>query len=322
MPANLTPEYFRAERKYRAASTSEEKMTYLREMLAVMPKHKGTDKLQADLRAKISKLNKQMQKKSSTRRAEPIYQVEKEGAGQLVLVGMPNAGKSRIISELTNADSRVSDYPFATMNPVIGMMDFADIKIQMVDTPSVSPEFSAKWLPQLIKEGDGILLVIDLGREDVLDQVEYLRGVLRDKNIYLGEEEMDAPFHKKCILVGNKSDLDKEGEKFKVLRELYGEEFSLVSISAQERDFANFPEVCFSLLGVIRVYTKIPGRTWEGGDPFVMKVGSTVAEAATFIHKDFKSLKFARLWDGDKYNGLRVERTHVLKDKDLVEFHL
>ena len=322
MPANLTPEYFHAERKYRAASNSEEKMIYLKEMLAVMPKHKGTDKLQAELRAKISKLNKQMQKKSSTRRAEPIYQVDKEGAGQLILVGMPNVGKSRLISELTNAESKFSDYPFATMKPIVGMVDFEDTKIQIVDTPSVSPEFTVKWLPQLVKEGNAILLVVDLGREDILGQVEYLRGVLRDKNIFLGKEEMDDIFHKSCMLVGNKDDLDEGGEKFKILEELYGEEFPAVSVSAQKGEFADFRKACFTLLQVIRVYTKMPGEIWKKGDPFILKAGSTVQEAAAFVHKDFKNLKFARLWDGEKYNGLRVERAYVLKDKDLVEFHL
>jgi ribosome-interacting GTPase 1 len=108
MPANLTPQYLEAERNYRTAKTPLEKIAFLEEMLSVMPKHKGTDHLRADIRTKIAKLTQSLDKKTATQRASMI--IEKVGAGQVAVVGPPNSGKSQIVASLTKA-APVREHP-------------------------------------------------------------------------------------------------------------------------------------------------------------------------------------------------------------------
>jgi len=291
-------------------------------MLAIMPKHKGTDKLQADLRAKISKLNKLMQKKPSKRESQFLYHIDKEGAGQVVLVGMPNVGKSQILSALTNAHSPSTPYPFSTRKPIPGMMEFEDVKIQLIDTPSIAKGFMEKWLPQLVREADLVALVLDLAQENVIEQIEEVMEIFTSERILLTSKASESPQEKKCLMVGNKNDLPQTNDKFQILRELYGEKFTVLAISALNRAWGTFKQTVFDVLNVIRVYSKEPGKPFKREEPFIMKKGSSVHDLATSIHKDFTHLKFARLWDGGDYSGQRVERMHILKDKDIVELHL
>ena len=187
MPANLPPQYHEVEREYRQAKTPSEKIELLKKMLAIMPKHKGTDKIQADLRAKISKLNKMSQKKSPKKEVDSLSHIDREGAGQVILLGKPNVGKSQILSGLTNANSPVTPYPFATRKPIVGMMEFEDIKIQLIDTPSITKSFMEKYLPQLIREADIVAVVVDLSQEDVLEQVEEIISILYSEEITAGK---------------------------------------------------------------------------------------------------------------------------------------
>jgi ribosome-interacting GTPase 1 len=323
MPANLTPQYHEADREYRAAKTHPEKMEALKKMLAVLPKHKGTEKIQADLRAKISKLNKIIQKKPLKKERESLSHIDKEGAGQVIIIGKPNTGKSQIISGLTNANSPATTYPFSTRKPIVGMMDFEDIKIQLVDTPSITKSFMENWLPQLIRETDIVLLVIDLSQDDVLEQVEEILDILSSEGISLikGKEENLLP--KKCIIICNKNDSPQAATRFDMLKELYEDKLIyILSVSAMKEQWGNLQEKIFKVLDIIRIYTKTPGKPFQKGEPFILKNGTNVYEAATSVHQDFANLKFARLWDGENYSGQRVERTHILKDKDILELHM
>jgi ribosome-interacting GTPase 1 len=322
MPANLTPEYYETEREYRQAKTHEEKLGLLKKMLAVMPKHKGTEKIQADLRSKISKLNKIMQKKPLKKERDPFSHIDKEGAGQIMLIGKPNTGKSQIISALTNANSPATIYPFSTRKPVIGMMDFEDIKIQLVDTPSITKNFMENWLPQLIRETDIVAMVVDLSQEDILEQVEEIKETLASERISLGQKE-EGHIAKKPILICNKSDSPEAETKFKMLNELYKGKFTaILSVSALKEEWGNLKRTMFDCLNVIRIYTKPPGKPFKKGEPFIVEEGTKVSEAAVAVHKDFANLKFARLWDGQNYSGQRVDRAHILKDKDILELHM
>jgi ribosome-interacting GTPase 1 len=114
LPANLPPAYFEAENRYREAKTPAEGIAALEEMLAIMPKHKGTDKLKADLRRRISKLKSKQQEKKKLGRRDRGYKIEKEGVGQVVLIGEPNVGKSSLVAALTNADPQVAEFPHST----------------------------------------------------------------------------------------------------------------------------------------------------------------------------------------------------------------
>jgi len=169
MPANLTAQYKAAEERYRQASGHEEKLDGLREMLALLPKHKGTEKLQADLKKRISKLEEEGEHvaKSGHRGPDPGH-VKKEGAGQWVILGPPNAGKSSLLAALTNAHPEIADYPFTTRVPQPGMMPFEDALVQLVDTPAAAPEHAESFLPNLARNADGLLLVLDVTADDVV----------------------------------------------------------------------------------------------------------------------------------------------------------
>jgi len=194
MPANLTPEYYRAEREYRAARTLEEKVACLETMLRVIPKHKGTDRMQGDLRRKLAKLRQEMQREARrSGRRGPAVKVEKEGAGQVALIGPPNAGKSQLLKALSNANPAVADYPFTTQLPQPGMAEFEDIQIQLVDTPPVTAEFMEPWLPDIVRRADAALLVADLASDDVLDGVEALLSRLKRVKVELVRELPAVP---------------------------------------------------------------------------------------------------------------------------------
>ncbi|MGQ9660884.1 MAG: GTPase [Kiritimatiellia bacterium] len=121
MPANLTPEYLKAEQDYKRAETLEEKIACLQRMLAVIPKHKGTDKLQAELRRRLARLREEAE--SPKGRQGVSRRIKPEGAGQIVLVGPPNSGKSSLLRALTNAQPLVANYPCSTREPLPGMME-------------------------------------------------------------------------------------------------------------------------------------------------------------------------------------------------------
>ena len=135
MPANLPPQYFAAEKRFRAAKTIPEKIEALEAMLAIMPKHKGTDKLRADLRGRMAKLSAEAERARATSRKGTSHYIRKEGAGQAVLVGLPNVGKSQLVAALTEATPEIGEYPFTTRSAIIGMMPFENVQIQLIDLP-------------------------------------------------------------------------------------------------------------------------------------------------------------------------------------------
>ncbi|MCK4419233.1 50S ribosome-binding GTPase [Candidatus Aerophobetes bacterium] len=312
MPANLPPQYYEAEERYRLAKTNQEKLAILKKMWAIMPKHKGTDKLQGDLKAKISQLKKEIQKKKKTGKSTYSRHVDKQGAAQVVIIGSLNVGKSQLVASLTNATPEVAPYPFTTHEPLVGMMSFENIKIQLVDTPPITDEFIEPWLPEIIKYADYVILVVDLGSEEVLDQVDAVSKKLERSKI------------KKTMILGNKSDSEGAEERFQMLKELHGENFSIVSVSAKNLEgLEELKEKIYEELNIIRVYTKEPGKPADMMDPIVLKKRSILIDAARVIHKDFAyKLKYAKMWGSSKFSGQQVDRNHPLEDGDIVEFHL
>lgn len=324
MPANLTPQYLEAEKNFRLAKTPLEKIAALEEMLAVMPKHKGTDHLRAELRTRIAKLNQSMDKKTATQRATMI--VEKVGAAQIALIGLPNSGKSQIVASLTKANPKVADYPFTTHNATPGMMNFENIQIQLVDTPPLTEQPPEWWHLNIIRRADGLMIVVDLS-EDTLFQMEIISGVLEEKRICLwpgnADEDEESPvMYKKSLLVGNKADLDKAGRGYRTLSDNYGAKLPVIAVSALSEDLDDLRLSVYRTLNIIRVYTKTPGSKADMNDPIVLEAGSTLEEGAIAVHKDFgKHLKYARVWGSGKFDGVMVKRDHVLQDGDIIELH-
>jgi ribosome-interacting GTPase 1 len=328
MPANLPPQYYEAEKRYREAKEPQDKLKILHEMFAIMPKHKGTDKLQADLKFRISKLKKELQQKKKASRRDQYF-VEKEGAASVVLIGAPNVGKSQILSSLTNATPEIAPYPYTTLKPLCGMMPFENIQIQLVDTPPISSDFMEPWLSGIIRHADLILLAADLGSENMIEETETVFQRLEEYKIQLESEEketnpMDGIAHKKTSLLGNKSDLEKAEENLVVLKELYGQRFPVIFISAQKgTNLEGLKRHIFERLEIIRIYTKVPGKKADFEDPVILKIGSTPLDAARAIHKDFAfNLKYARIWGTGVYDGQMVQKDFVLKDGHVVEFHI
>jgi len=284
-------------------------------MLAIMPKHKGTDKLRADLRRRMSKLSEELETKYVIGKKGLSYQVKREGAGQAVLLGLPNVGKSQLLAAITNATPDVADYPFTTQTPIPGMMGFENIQIQIVDLPPITNHESQPWLVNLLRSADIFLILVDLGAEP-LDQVETVLQELNKLSI--------EPMAKRVLVVGNKSDLDSASENYHRLSAKYDAQFPLISISAKEGiGLEELREGIYRALDVIRVYTKAPGRKADFDEPVVLERGSTVADAAEAIHKDFRDkLKYALVWGSGKFDGQKVKREHTLEDGDIIELHI
>ncbi len=320
MPANLPPQYFDVEEQYRKAKDPQEKLVYLQQLLSIVPKHKGTEKLQAEIKTKIKKIKETVAKqKKSKGSGGAWYQVEKQGAGQVVLVGLPNSGKSSLLNALTNAHSPVGDYPFTTQLPQVGMMEYEDIKIQIVDTPPLY-EDAPPWLFGLYRNGDILLILLEAGK-DLDEAFQTIRTALEERNIFFIKHEFGDT--KQVIVVVSKAD-GRRAEMVETFVGKHKDNFKvLVLPSVEDNGTGTLRTVIYQLLHIIRVYTKKIGKPIVKNDPVVLKAGATVLEAAEYIHKDFrKNLKFARLWNETGYNGQRVEKSHVLADEDVLEFHV
>jgi uncharacterized protein len=326
MPANLPPQYFEAEKRYRSAKDPEEKIAALEAMLAIMPHHKGTDRLHAVLRQKVAKFSQEAERKSATARRAGFY-ITREGAGQVMLVGPANVGKSQLLAALTEAIPEIAEYPFTTKTPMPGMMKFEDIQIQLVDTPPIGRKEVRILLANVLRSADLIAIVVDLSLEPV-SQVESALQGLREARIEPltadNTEVTPGSYARKMLIVGNKSDLADSARNWERLRSEYARLFPLVSISAREgRGLQEFKKAIYQALNIIRVYTKTPGSKADLTDPMVLEKGTTLEEAAEALHKDFyQNLKYAVVWGSGKYDGQRVSKGHVLQDGDIVEFHI
>lgn len=328
MPINLPPEAIEAEKRYRAARPGAEKIAALEEFLSTIPKHKGTDKLRADLRRKLSQLKSEAQARKKVGRQDSAFRIEREGAGQVVVVGPANVGKSALVATLTNAAPEVADYPYTTWTPTPGMMPVSNVQIQLIDTPPLDREYIEPELLDLIRRSDLILLVVDL-QSNPLQQLEDTIAILQEQRI--------APLHrqdrypeqarmtfKPFLVVANKNDDEATDEDFQVLQELLGDEWPMLSISTTTgRHLERLKQAVFERLEIIRVYAKPPGKEPDLSAPFVLAKGSTVADFAAKVHRDFlERLKAARVWGHGVYDGQMVSRDHVLHDGDVVELRI
>jgi hypothetical protein len=326
MPANLPPEYKAAEKKFKAASTVAEKIAALEELISTVPKHKGTDHLRADLRRRLSQLNKEAldQRKRKGGGRDSLYNVPKEGAAQMAIVGFANAGKSSILASLTKATPVIADYPLSTLLPLPGMMPYEDIQFQLVDLPPIANETTDGWVSGIIRIADGILIILDLA-EDATVQLELILDQLGKWNIST-QAEKTTEFRgvtRRALVVANKKDLPGAEENFGRLKESFGKVFPMVAVSCHRKEgLEDLKQEIFMLSGVIRVYSKPPGKPPDLSMPFTVPAGCTVTELAEKIHKEFVTqMKFARIWGSAKFEGMKVERNYVLKDRDIVEIN-
>ncbi len=330
MTANLTPQYHDAEERFKNGASHEERLAALREMIALLPKHKGTEKLYADLKKRLAKLEAEVEHVAhSGRRADPGH-VRREGAGQWVLLGEPNAGKSSLLAALTHAHPEIGDYPFTTRVPQPGMMAFEDVQVQLVDTPAVAAGHTEPYLPNLAHDADGVLLVLDVTADDGEPAARQLLELLAKARVWPRSRPLpsDAPpflVHRPVLVLGNKCDLDDDEGMFATLaKEAIGSDLPYFAVSALTgAGLDALRPVLFAELRRIRVYPKEPGKKPDLTSPFVLPTGATVHDLAERVHKDVAvALRFARVWGHAKFDGQQVDRHHVLSDRDVIELHM
>jgi len=333
MPANLTPSYLKAEEEYRRAQTLEEELKWLQVMLQEMPKHKGTDHLQAMIKAKIAKVKREIEgeKKGGPKKGRGI-RIPRQGAGTAIILGGPNAGKSQLLASLTRAQPEIAPYPFTTKVPMPGMMPWEDVFVQLIDTPPITAEYIDPNTVGLIRSADLALLMVDLGADEGIEQCQEALDRLNNSSSktrlattqYLDQEDLGISYTR-TFVVPNKMDMPDAQERLELLHELLPLDFPEYVISAKEKmGLDRLAEAIFKALDVVRVYTKLPSAKEPDRDrPFTLRRGQTVLELAEMIHNEYvQKFKFARIWGSGVYPGTPVKGDYVLQDKDVVEIHV
>ena len=333
MPANLPPEYYKLKHQLEAAKTDEERLSLLEEMLRITPKHKGSEKVISDLRRRIAKLRNAPDKKAGTKRHSHL--IPKQGAGQIILLGAPNVGKSRILASCTNAKPDISRTPFTTREPAVGMLNYENIQFQVIDTPPVTADFVQPEILDLARNSDILLIIVNLGGDDVLDEVGVVTSKLKAAKIVIAREVhgdgvdenssfTESSSSKPALIVANQIDVPNASDRLEILSEFYGETFEIYPLSAatgEGRD--HLEKAIYDKLEILRVYTKSPGKRVDRDDPIVLPMGSTVIDAAMRLHRDFAAnLKFARVWGVNWHDGQSVSRDDHVHDGDILEFHI
>ena len=340
MPANLSPEYKKAEQAFREASDDRERLLRLRDMLRTIPKHKGTEHLQADIKSRIKQLTEDLAgPKKGGARTGPVHTLRPEGAAQVALLGPPNAGKSSLHVRLTGSRADVGPYPFTTHEPMPGMLPYQDVSFQLVDLPPISEDYMEGWFVNALQPADAALLVADISAPECVDQLEAVLARLDEKRISLIEDwpgmNVDArpapedefdPFRIRLptLLVVNKIDLAPDPEEVAVLQELLDANYPAVATSTVSgQGLEDIGEFLFHGLEIVRVYTKTPGHPPEMDRPFTVRRGATVLDVARLVHKDIAgSLKYARAWGTGVFDGQQIGPEHRLSDADVVELHM
>ncbi len=316
MPANLPPTYYKLKHEHEAAKTDEERLRLLEEMLRIVPKHKGSEKVVSDIRRRIAahKRAPAEKGKGSGKRSYSEH-IPRQGAGQIVLFGPPNGGKSQILAKFTNANAEVSATPYTTTTPMVGMLRYENIQFQLIDTPSIMPDYVLPTVMTLIRNADLVLPVISLASDNLLDDLDTVMQLLNEVDDDVSEDGY--------LIVANQLDAVGADERLEILKEFYGETLQIYPISTETEDGKeDLLQGLYKALEILRVYPKAPGKAIERDDPIVLPIGSTVLDAAVGLHKDFEEFKFARIWGPQWHDGQSVSRNDVVYDGDVVEFHL
>jgi ribosome-interacting GTPase 1 len=358
MPTNVTAEYKKAKEAFQRASDPADRLDCLKEMLRTIPKHKGTDHLQADIKTRIKQLTEELAgPKKGGARTGPAESVPREGAAQIALIGPPNVGKSSLHSKLTGSHAEVGPYPYTTHAPLPGMFNYEDVQFQLVDLPPISATYMESWMPNALQLAHAVLLVVDLNIPGCVENVAAIKERLDEKRISLvakwrcaigygvidghddprdvgsaGAEsdsevgdDLDDPFriYLPTLLVANKSDIKTDPTEIEILEELVGVRFPALSVSVETGEALDrIGRLLFDGLGIARVYTKIPGNPPDKDRPYTVLRGATVQDVARMVHRELAdTLKFARIWGSGKFDGQQVSKDHVIEDGDVVELH-
>ena len=338
MPTNVSPDFKKAQTAFRKAREPDERLAHLKEMLRLVPKHKGTEHLQGEIKSKIKELTDELAgPKKSGGRGGPPTSFRPDGAAQIALVGPPNSGKSALHARLTGSHTVSEAYPFATQYPEPGIFHHEDATFQLIDVPSISSQHPIPWIGNTLQTAEACLLVVDLSQPGCVEMLIEVIKLLEEKRFILSatwphgsakspqpDEDDIFAITLPTLLIANKADLldDPDGE-LEVLEELSGVDYPTLAVSATTgAGLESLGTWLFDNLGIVRVYTKLPGKPPDRSTPFTIRRGQTVLEVAEQVHRDIaRDLKYARVWGTASFDGQQVGRDHPLIDGDVVELH-
>lgn len=328
MAVNATPQYKKAEEEYRRAQTAQEQIECLEKMLVLLPKHKASEKVQMDLKTRLKEARAELAAEKAAPKKAKSYKFPRQGAGQLVILGGPNAGKSRLLAELTSARPEVAPYPFTTREPQPGMMPWEDVAVQLIDTPPITDSYFEAYLPNIVRSADGALLCFDGGSDDAPDQTAEVMRQFESRKTRLDRESgfVDDDFSQvrlQTLLVATRADAPGFADRLAYFAEMFPDRFETIAVEFERPDStAALRDRVYRLLNVMRVYTKAPGKPADYKSPFTLPAGASVEDLAAKVHKELAAkLTHARVWGGGGHDGQSVGRDHVLSDKELVELH-
>lgn len=324
MPTNVPPEYKKAEEAFRQAKRIDEKIERLQDMIAHLPKHKGTDHLYADLKRRLARLRREMESTGKKTGGGGELQIKREGAAQVVLLGPPNSGKSSILVSLTNARVEAADYPFTTTQPFPGMIEYEDIQIQLVDTPPVTHDYFHAHILGLVRSADAVLIVADASSDTLLEDLEALFKAFSERHVeFVPHREDTDRDHVLTRVIANKMDAGDAQTRLELIKEYLQNRLDIIPITCTDKSsLGKLPEMLFRWLGIVRVYTKAPGQKPNMERPYTLFKGQTVLDLCAQIHRDFvENLKSARLWREDN-PPITVSRFEPVQDKDILELHI
>lgn len=328
MAVNAPPQYFRVEQEFRRAQSLQEQVDCLERMLVLLPKHKASEKVQADLKSRLKEARESLQIERSTPKKAKSYRFPRQGAGTVVILGGPNAGKSRLLKELTNAQPEVAPYPFTTREPLPGMMSFEDVAVQLIDTPPVTDTAFEAYLPNIVRTADAALLCFDGSSDDAPEQTLAVIEQFNQRSTVLGSASgfVDEDFSK--VQIRTALVVTRAGDPGLADRLAFFDEMQPPALPRYLVDFdtgagvGELKAAIWGLLGVMRIYTKVPGKPVDRTSPFTLPIGSSVEALAERIHKDVaEKLKFAKVWGSGLHDGQSVGRDHILAEQDVVELH-
>lgn len=326
MAANLTPQYRKAVEAYRRAETPLEELRCLEDMLREMPKHKGTDRLQADLKAKISRARADAESAAKAPKKTSGFRLPRQGAGRVVLVGGPNAGKSSLLAALTRATPEIASYPFTTRQPLPGMLEYDDVPVQIVDTPPVAEDFLDADVVSLVRGADLVLFVVGLFDDAGIEaSASAFRRLSLGKTRLGAETRLDETdvgvSYTRTLLVRNGLDYGGFAERASLFAELCPTPLASLEVSASTgAGIEALKSAIVEALDVVRVYTKSPARKEPDEKPVVVRRGETLHDVALALHRDLAAnLRSARVWNASRPGPQSVGPEYVVEDRDVVE---